>query len=185
MTSVAVVLAAGAGSRFLGGHHKLLVPFRGRPLGRWAVDHASAAGLDEVVVVLGPVDLEVPADVIVLRNEQWERGQAGSLQLALTHAAQRGHAAAVVGLADQPMIPAEAWRSVATCEAAAICVATYEGRRRNPVRLASAVWPMLATAGDEGARALVRDRPDLVAEVACAGNPADIDTLEDLARWNL
>jgi len=183
MTTAAVLLAAGGGTRFHGDGHKLLTVLRGRPVYEHALAAARAAALDELVVVLGAVELDLPADVTVLPNERWAEGQATSVQAAVTHAAAVGHEAVVVGLADQPFVSADAWRAVAAAEGP-IVVATYAGRRGNPVRLHRDVWPLLAIAGDEGARTLMRSRPDLVREVACPGDPADIDTVEDLQRWN-
>jgi CTP:molybdopterin cytidylyltransferase MocA len=184
VTTVAVVLAAGGGSRFGGDGHKLLAPFRGRPLVAWALD--AAAVLDELLVVTGAVELGdlVPPGARVVRNDRWAEGQATSLAAAIGAAADLGHDAVVVGLGDQPLIPAEAWRLVAAATATPIAVATYGGARRNPVRLAAEAWPLLPPDGDEGARGLVRGRGDLVTEVACPGDPADMDTQEDLATWS-
>ena len=194
---VAILLAAGGGHRFQGNTHKLLTPVAGPGGGRRSVvEHALraviASDIGPVVVVSGAVDLAdtlatVTADVVersitAIEHDGWAAGQASSLAVGVRTAIDLGATSVVVGLGDQPGITPAAWRRVASA-AQPIAVATYDGRRGNPVRLASDVWPLLPTEGDEGARSLMRLRPDLVGEVACDGSAFDIDTLEDLARW--
>jgi nicotine blue oxidoreductase len=92
----------------------------------------------------------------------------------------------VVALADQPLVGADAVsRLIAAYRAGAtVVVAAYDGRPRNPVLLAREHWAeVIATAtGDQGARAFLRTRPDLVTLVECAdtGRADDIDTPADL-----
>jgi nicotine blue oxidoreductase len=148
------------------------------------VDAALDAGLDATFVVTGAVDLPLEPPVIRVQNDAWADGQATSLRAGIAAIEAAGHDAAVVGLADQPLVGAEVWRRVGSATGAAIAVATFDGDRRPPVRLAAAVWPLLPRSGDEGARALMRERPDLVTEIPCSGQPVDIDTLEDLERWS-
>ena len=152
----------------------------------WAVGAAVAAGLDETIVVAGAADLSelVPDDVTLLVNHAWAEGQATSLRTAVDWADRQGHTAVVIGLGDQPLVPAEAWRTVADATGGPIVTATFSGKRRPPVRLERAVWDLLPAGGDEGARVLMAARPHLVTEVACPGEAADVDTVEDLARWS-
>lgn len=191
MTVAAAVLAAGAGRRYAasgGGGHKLLAPWQGRPLVAWSVGHAVEAGLDQVLVVWGAVELTVAlgllADrVVLVHNPRWAQGQAVSLGCAIDACSGAGHDAVVVGLGDQPLVRADAWRAVAASPAP-IAVATYAGVRGNPVKLDRGIWGLVGREGDEGARSLMRLRPDLVEEVPCPGDPADVDTVEDLRRWS-
>ncbi len=191
MTTAAIVLAAGGGSRYRasgGDSHKLLAQYLGRTVVEWSIEAAASANLDATYVVRGATDLPVPplaAEAVrFVRNDRWQEGIATSLQAGITRARRDGHAAVVVGLGDQPLVQTEAWRRVAATSRTPLAVATYDGVRGNPVRLSSLVWPLLPTRGDEGAKVVMRRRPDLVVEVPCPGRSADIDTVDDLREWS-
>ncbi len=185
--TAAAILAAGAGHRFVGPGHKLTSGLPGgESILQRSVAVALAAGIGEVIVVLGALseaDARLPATVAVVEHPGWADGQASSLQVACRWAEARGHQALVVALADQPGLTPTAWQRVAAASGTPVAVATYGGQRGHPVRLERAIWPLLPTAGDGGARALLRDQPKLVTEVACDGDPTDIDTVDDLAHW--
>lgn len=180
-----VLLAAGSGTRFRGSTHKLLAPFRGKPLISHAIAALTESGLPSLVVT-GAIDLsEATTGLTCVHNPQWATGQHSSVVAAIQYARQEGFSSVVVGLADQPFISGEAWRTVATTEGP-IVVATYDGVRGNPVKLDSSVWDLfesLTSEPDAGARTLMHMHPELVRQVACKGNSADIDTSEDLSQW--
>lgn len=184
MTTIGVLLAAGEGSRFAGPVHKLLTQLGEKTVVRWSIDALIGAGLDATAIVVGAVDLidEIPESMAIIENPNWMAGQATSLDLAVSFAKRQGHDVLVIGLADQPLVPSGAWRSVAGESSHPIVTASFAGRRRPPVRLAGEVWSRLPTEGDEGARVLMQRHPELVTEVACVGEPIDIDVAEDLER---
>jgi CTP:molybdopterin cytidylyltransferase MocA len=182
-----VLLAAGEGSRF--GRPKALVEFSGQTLAERGVSLLRAGGADPVLVVTGAAALELSGTRTVF-NPAWRTGMGSSLRAALQALSDTAPdvGAAVVALADQPLVGPEAVaRLIAAYRAGAgVVVAAYDGRPRNPVLLAREHWPeVIATAaGDQGARAFLRTRPDLVTPVECGdtGRPDDIDTPADLAR---
>jgi molybdenum cofactor cytidylyltransferase/nicotine blue oxidoreductase len=181
------VLAGGRGSRFGGDVPKPLVELRGRPLASWALDAATTSGLRPVVLVVGhhggAVARVAPEGVVVVRSRRWRRGIARSLRAALEALEPWAQVGAVaVGLADQPLVGADAYRRLAGAyrDGARLAVATYHGQRRNPVLLARTMWAKARELdGDEGARVLMDDE---AVEVDCTdtGSAADVDTLDDL-----
>ena len=184
----AVVLAAGLGTRFTGATPKPLVPLAGRPLLAYALDAARASALTPVALVAADdsVAAVAPQDVIVVRNEEPERGIASSLQCAVRALADRAEVdAVVVGLADQPLVGPGAYRRVGAAYAggARLAFASYGGQRGNPVLVARDHWDeALTLTGDEGARVLFRRHPAVAVPCDGTGSPDDVDTPEDLTR---
>jgi CTP:molybdopterin cytidylyltransferase MocA len=188
MTIAGVLLAAGEGVRFKADTHKLTALLRGQPVVARALGSVVDAGFDEVLVVTGAVDLtdivatvsrERGGSIRIIQNRLWQTGQASSLQAAVSYLGSTKHSAAVVGLGDQPAVGSAAWRTVGASQGT-IVAASFDGKRRPPVKLDRSVWDLLPTEGDDGARVLMQQHPELVSEVPCPGNPFDIDTLDDL-----
>jgi len=164
----AVVLAAGASSRFGSPKQRLLLaPVLERV--------RRSRSIDEIVVVVGAH--EVDTDARVVRCADWQRGPGASLRCGLAALSPEAEAAVVV-LADGPMLAPEAIdRIVAAWREGAgdVVAASYGGNRGHPVVLDRGMWAQIP---DEGARAL---EPALV---PCddLGSPGDVDVPEDLRR---
>jgi molybdenum cofactor cytidylyltransferase len=190
-----VVLAAGDSSRL--GRPKQLLPVGGMPLLAQVLRHAAASRLDDVVLVLGH-EAETIAEAVgewgqrIAVNPEYAAGQSGSLKIGLGAVPPHAEAALVL-LGDQPEIGPEIIDAVIDAFRHGdrpIVAPTYGGAIGNPVLFRRDCFPALAKlAGDEGARRLLRARPDDVRRVPVSDGPppADIDTEADyaalLARW--
>ena len=187
--TLAVLLAAGAGSRFSGQSHKLLTEMPnsgGITVFEMALENLLQANFRQIIVVTGAASIPDAflrhQQILVVNNIRWADGQASSVKAGIQEAMRLDAEAVVVGLADQPFVTPQAWRLVASSPSP-IAVATYGNKRGNPVRLHKSVWSLLPVSGDSGARDLIRLHPELVSQVDCPGSAADIDTQEDLAQW--
>ncbi len=186
----AIVLAAGAGSRFGGG--KLLAPFGERTLIEATLSGLRGAPVDEIIVVIGAEgerlrSISTAYETRIVENPDWAEGMSTSVRTGLRACASDARAA-VVCLGDQPLVGTEAIERLVEAfeQEARVAVATYSGEMRNPVLFAREVWPLLLRelSGDKGARVFLMRHPELVTEVPCddVADPADVDTVEDLRR---
>lgn len=185
MSVAGLVLAAGSGSRL--GEPKAIVVLDGERLVDRAVRVLREGGCAPVVVVAGAVPLEIQGATAVT-NPDWPTGMGSSLRVGLMALGTGEAAAAVVMLVDQPRIPAAVVARLRAAHAggSVVAVATYGGRRRNPVLLDRSTWAEVAALadGDAGARPYLAAHPEQVTPVPCddLGSAEDIDTAEDLAR---
>jgi molybdenum cofactor cytidylyltransferase len=187
----ALLLAAGQ-SRRMGGPNKLLAEIEGVPMVARVAQRLLASRARPVVAVLGNRAEEIDAalgrlPVQRVRNPDFADGLSTSLKRGL--AALPEHLdGVVVCLGDMPLISGRHLdRLIAAfnpLEGRAIVVPTRHGKRGNPVLWAKRFVPEMAQiAGDVGARHLIGEHAELVAEVEMDDDAilVDIDTPEALA----
>jgi molybdenum cofactor cytidylyltransferase len=191
----AIVLAAGAGTRFGGG--KLLAPYGDGVLLDGALRAAFAAPVRTVTVVTGSDPSRVGAAVMAYARQA---GQNERLQIvhAVDHAEGMGaslrRAAAAlpadaagvfVFLGDMPRIPVSVLEPLAQAVrgGAPAAAATFAGKRGHPAVIGAGLIPQLLTLkGDAGARAVLQDLGDrlILIEAPDDGVLFDVDKPADL-----
>lgn len=193
MTAGALILAAGAATRM--GRAKQLLEFEGRTLLEHAIQQASLAGFEPLVVVLGAHAAEIrPAlagqIVEVVLNEKWESGMGSSLTLGLARVreiAPRLPALAVL-LADQPRIRTDhlqGMRRLFEKQACACVAAEYSGTLGAPAIFRESQFAALAALPPEsGAGQLLRSSDVPVCRYPLPEAAIDVDTPEDYAALN-
>ncbi len=168
----AVVLAAGEATRFGAPKQRLLLPR--------VLERLSGAPVDEIVVVQGAHELELPRNRLLqgtparlVTCAQWKRGPGASLRCGLEGLSDDVEAAVVV-LADGPdLSPVAVGRVLSVWdESGGIVAASYAGDRGHPLVLGRSDWNAVP---DEGLSELA------VRLVPCddLGSPGDVDTPED------
>jgi molybdenum cofactor cytidylyltransferase len=187
---VAIVLAAGASTRF-GGVPKATLLVEGEPAVRRIVRLARAEGL-EPFVVAGPhraaiEDALGADDAPVLAHSGWERGRTGSLQAGLDACGEPE--LAVVWPVDHPFAEAMSLRTVlATSESDVMALwvlPTFAGRGGHPIVLKAGTFVAVrALPPDAPLRSLHATFGPQVRRVPVddPGVVANVDTPEQYAR---
>jgi molybdenum cofactor cytidylyltransferase len=188
---VAVVLAAGASSRF-GDANKLIEPIEGRALVRRAVEAMLAAGVHEIVVVTGhePAVIEAALDGLGVRfvhNAGWQAGLGSSIGSGVAALGPDIDGAFIVP-GDMPFVDPATIRELAFAFERApttpiVYPATAKGEQRNPV-----LWPrrhfaeLISLPGPDGAKQLLQTfKGEWVAVPAMTDAMfTDVDTQADL-----
>ncbi len=170
------------------GGPKALLPFRGTTFLAHGCRLYAAAGADPILAVLGAqaprvrAEADLPDAVVVVVNDGWRDGMLSSIARGLDVAEARGAEAVLLHPIDHPLVGAPTLARVvqALAGGALIAVPAWNGRRGHPGGFARALFGEIRDAPPgEGARAVLRSRPERVVEVE--GDPgclAGIDTPE-------
>ena len=184
----AVLLAAGAGTRF--GGDKLLHPLEdGVAISAHAARNLLAVVPDVVAVVRwGDFPLYEMLEQEGCRVTMFQ-GAARGMGASLAHGVgeARGADGWIVALADMPRVPPVVIAEIAAAleDGALIVAPVHDGERGHPVGFSARLRDeLLALDGDTGARAVLQRHAAEVRAIECgdAGVLLDVDRREDVAR---
>jgi len=180
---VCAVLAAGASRRL--GHPKQLTLHFGQPLVRLAAECARQSRASATAVFVGAHASSVRAalgisPVEVVPSPDWDQGMAASIRSAVEWAEQRGSAALLLTLCDQPLLStAHLNRLIGEFERTGLPVASYYAHKcAVPALFPRSLFGALAAlSGDRGASHLLNDgRP--VTRLSWPDGEFDVDTVQ-------
>lgn len=183
----AVILAAGGSARF--GTPKQLLAHHGENLVQRAARIATQAGLDPVIVVLGAFASSIELflsgfdRLTIVTNDDWQTGQASSLRAGIKQAMSLDSDAALILLADQPLIDETSIKRIldAFNLEHKVVASNYSGVLGAPALFGREFFPaLLELDGDHGAGAWLRENRDAVTTLNMDEAALDIDTPDDL-----
>lgn len=194
MKIAAVVLAAGASSRF-DGENKLLSDIGGQPLVRRVLTSLSQSRVDDIVVVIGPNGHRIvmaagPGPWRTVINPQPRDGLSSSLRVGLAALGEEFSGALIV-LADMPGVTPHLIDKLVTAFNGSaggqiVHPIAGDGHQGHPVLWPSALFGALKNlAGDKGGKDIIAAHQNLVTTVPVDsdGHLRDIDTVDDLASF--
>lgn len=160
MSTIALILAAGFGTRFGSDKRRVTLP-DGRTLLGASLARAQAV-FDEVHVVLRPEDdpaqLGLPPDSSIILCEDAGQGMGHSLAAGVRALVSVEGEAIAVLLGDMPWIAESSLRAlIAEAAPSRIVFPVHHDERGHPVLFGREFWPELQQlTGDEGARRVLR-----------------------------
>ena len=155
-----------------------------------ALEAANGACGDRTLIVVGHESSAVAAACkglpgFVAVNDNYREGMGTSIAAAVTRLPPGADAALIV-LADQPLVTAEHLRALIGAwsgEEDEIVASGFAGTQGPPALFPRGCYPLLAgLRGDKGARSLMRDPRVTVTIVDFEPAAIDIDTPEDIRR---
>ncbi len=195
MNGVSAILLAAGESRRMGQTNKLTLPIAGVPLLRHIAVTLLGAHLEEIVVVVGHeaqtargILAGLPLEVVT--NPRYKEGQMTSVDCGM-QALRRPCAGVMVCLSDQPLLEISDLNTLVDafrhhCPSS-VLVPTYEGRRGNPIVLASQHRETILNGKRNlGCKRLIENNPELVCRWEMDNDHVvfDLDTPEDVEHMH-
>ena len=170
----AVIVAAGASSRM--GSPKALLPWAGSTLLEHALSQARLAGVDALVVVLGPATAHLQlTDCTTALNPDPDTGRSTSIRIGADRLPDDLEAILIQSV-DQPTSHELLSTLFAAIPPALIAIPLFEGRRGHPICLSGTLLPELraVTEEEQGLRSVVRRH-----------TATDVPVPDESVVWNL
>ena len=184
--SIGILLAAGESSRL--GQPKQLLKWKEEPLIVHALSEMQAV-CSETWVVLGAhapkIRQALPPETSILLNENWKNGMGSTIRTGIIKASEQTSAEWVlISLCDQPYLDRAHYSKLMASRNESGVVATSYGKGGGvPALFHRQYWDALIQFnGDAGAKSIINQPNINIPRVEPAGDPSDIDTLEDYKK---